>query len=235
VFVPLPAGAGPKQASTQPQPIHVRSVRPLEFAYAKWVQTYGLTSLDLRAIAALPNVVGAVPVRRFPHESRHLEYRHESVVVGATPELADMLPLPLEAGRFLSADDMRERRNVAVLGADVADALFPGEDPLSQTIVLNRESYVVIGVLEDGGASDPITAARHASILVPLSTCQCRFGEKIILRTGGSRRAEAVELSDIYVTLHRSQDLPGIVESIRELLVAAHEKQDWAVSAAVGR
>jgi putative ABC transport system permease protein len=153
-------------------------------------------------------------------------------VVGATPELADVLPLPLATGRFLSADDVRERRNVAVLGADVADALFPGEDPLGQAIVLNRESYVVIGVLEDGGANAPAAAARHASILVPLSTCWSRFGEIVIIRTGGSRRAEAVELSDIYVTMHRSQDLADTVESIRELLRESHEKQDWAVSAA---
>jgi putative ABC transport system permease protein len=179
---------------------------------------------DLNAIAGMSRVVNAVPVRRFPHESRRLNRVHNSTVVGATPELADLLPLPLEAGRFLSVQDMEERRNVAVLGAAVADALLPDTEALGQNIVLNGDIYVVIGVLDD------TTSAEHqASIYLPLTTCQSRFGEKIILRNAGKRRAEAVQLSDIYVTPRSPQDVAPTLEAIRELLTERHEQKDWAV------
>ena len=37
-------------------------------------------------------------------------------------------------GRFFRADEDRSGDQVAVIGADVADALFPAEDPLGRSI-----------------------------------------------------------------------------------------------------
>jgi hypothetical protein len=168
----------------------------------------------------------AIPVRRFRHGSRCLTRMHTSMVVGATPELAGLMPLPLETGRFLMQQDMEERRSVAVLGAGVADALSPDEDAVGRSIVLNREHYVVVGVL---AADDANTTERAGSIYLPLSTCQSRFGAKIIIRSGGTRHAEAVELSDIYVTMRSPLDVVSTLEAIRDLLAERHEKKDWAV------
>ncbi len=179
-FLGPQAGADAKPGAAAPRPLQLHSVQPDTDNTASprsWIQSYGLTVRDLRTIAGLAAVAQAVPVRRFPHEARHLDRHHESLVIGTTPALADMLPLPLAEGRFLVPDDVEQRRNVVVLGAAVADALFTGEAAVGQTIVVNRESFLVVGVLDDSDLGDgPVVLDRHGAVFMPLSTCQSRFG-----------------------------------------------------------
>ena len=182
-------------------------------------------------IAGLPGVTEVAPVRRFFQETRRARRAYSGIVAGATPELADVLSLPLAEGRFLTEADMEGRRNVVVLGAAVADALFPGEEPLGQGIRIHQEAYVVVGVLQDGdiGIGTITAEERDKSAFIPLSTCDARFGERIRIVRGGTRRVEEVQLSDIYVTLRSPDDLPTTRESIRGLLEDAHAKPDWQV------
>ena len=210
-------------------PVQLHSVRPPEQdtgARRAWIESYGLTYRDLRAIAALPTVAQVVPIRRFPQTLGRLDRQHEATVVATTAALADVQPMPLAEGRFLSADDARERRMVVVLGAAVADALFPDSDAIGATIVLNKEAYEVVGVLQDAaGASDN-------SVFLPLTTCLSRFGERVIIRTKyGSRHAEQVAISDLLVVLDSPQDRRATVESIRGILDEHHNRPEWLIQA----
>jgi putative ABC transport system permease protein len=45
--------------------------------------------------------------------------------------------VPLAEGRFISADDLAERRRVVVLGFKSASLLFPGRPMLGETITIN--------------------------------------------------------------------------------------------------
>ena len=58
-------------------------------------------------------------------------------VVLANTEVAD--------GRFFTDADDRHRRDVAVLGANVVEQLFQGEDPIGKTIVVDSHPFEVIG------------------------------------------------------------------------------------------
>jgi putative ABC transport system permease protein len=49
-------------------------------------------------------------------------------------------------GRFFTDTDNHFRRMVCVLGSDVAEALFPGLDPVGKEILVNNRQYLVIGV-----------------------------------------------------------------------------------------
>jgi hypothetical protein len=229
---PTPDGGG-KEAKRPDKTLVVRSVRPVdsERAPGRWVENYGLTHQDFRMIAGLPGVTEVAPVRRFFQETRRARRAYSGIVAGATPELADVLSLPLAEGRFLTEADMEGRRNVVVLGAAVADALFPGEEPLGQGIRIHQEAYVVVGVLQDGdiGIGTITAEERDKSAFIPLSTCDARFGERIRIVRGSTRRMEEVQLSDIYLTLRSPDDLPTTRESIRGLLEDAHAKPDWQV------
>ncbi|MCX6619681.1 MAG: ABC transporter permease [Acidobacteria bacterium] len=79
--------------------------------------------------------------------------RVESLIVrGAEPDYPDAIPLfSVAQGRFISRYDEEHARPVAVLGADVADALFPHLDPIGQSVRVNGKLYDVIGVF----ARDP--------------------------------------------------------------------------------
>ena len=72
----------------------------------------------------------------------------EKVIVrGTEPEYIVALPLfNIERGRFISAFDQEHARPVVVLGASIAESLFPNSDPLGKTVRINGAVYEVIGV-----------------------------------------------------------------------------------------
>src|SRR5258708_7668545 len=77
------------------------------------------------------------------------------VVARATglPERTDGNQLVLTAGRFFTYEDETEMANYCVLGAGVADKLFPFEEPLGKTIQMRGHRFLVIGVTAERVAS----------------------------------------------------------------------------------
>ncbi|HET6437861.1 MAG TPA: ABC transporter permease [Anaeromyxobacter sp.] len=55
-------------------------------------------------------------------------------------------------GRFIAATDVLLGRRVAFLGADVADVLFPGQDPVGQQVRIRGAAFEVIGVAQRMGS-----------------------------------------------------------------------------------
>jgi putative ABC transport system permease protein len=69
-------------------------------------------------------------------------------VDGVTPELADIMNIQIDEGRFLSPADMQQRNHVVVIGAEAKRKLFSGMFPLGQKIHINGISFEVVGVLK---------------------------------------------------------------------------------------
>jgi RND family efflux transporter MFP subunit len=225
-------GASPAAGKDQsrrggPPPVVVRSVKPPTDATDKraWINAYGLTEADRDRIAGLPTVREAVPARGLPLEARHLQRRHEVHVVATTPAYADVRHLQVDEGRFLSAEDNGRLRNVAVLGAAAADALFAGEEPLGGAIVLGKQPYVVVGVLRERDAAAEV----NNGVFLPLRTCNARFGKRVTVRRDGGNVVEAIPLTEILVTLRDPRDTAETVEDIRDILAQSHRRLDWAV------
>jgi RND family efflux transporter MFP subunit len=211
----------------------VRSVKPADELRGRraWIAAYGLTYADLEHIAALPAVQQVAPVRSFPQDMRRRTLTHPGRVIACTPDFADINRLDLAAGRFLDAEDEVHSRNVVVLGSALADGLFPGEEPLGQTILMGKHLYVVVGILREQAVPAGGPAAREANngAFIPLRTCQARFGQRVILRKGGARTAEEVPLSAILVLPSDPRQAPATAQEIRSLLERAHQKRDWDV------
>lgn len=74
-------------------------------------------------------------------------------VAGGTADFFDNNGFALASGRFFGEGEAMGGAPVAVLGADVADVLFPGEDPLGRTVRVKQRTFRVIGVLERRGAN----------------------------------------------------------------------------------
>ena len=70
-------------------------------------------------------------------------------VRGVEPEYARVIPLfSVAEGRFISPYDLEHARSVVVIGAAIADSLFPHADPLGKTVHLDGRPYEVIGVFD---------------------------------------------------------------------------------------
>ena len=74
-----------------------------------------------------------------------------SLVQGVTFEFDRINETPIEKGRYFLEQEVDAARAVAILGADVAETLFGGEDPLNQRIKIRGENFTVIGVVEKKG------------------------------------------------------------------------------------
>jgi multidrug efflux pump subunit AcrA (membrane-fusion protein) len=230
-FLSRAAGSESRAPENGNKQIRVSSVLPPELLAGSRTRilTYGLTLKDMNCISALPNVGDVVPVRRVPQSVRHWQRVRNCLIVATTPQRANLADIHTAAGRFFAAEDLEQRKNVAVLGIDVADDLFPGDDAVGQVIVVGGHGYTVVGVLQDRPAETGITTeVVDSSIYLPLSTFQARFGERILLRLSGSLRGERVQLNDIWLTVP-SEAVSATVENIRTVLEENHQKQDWSI------
>ena len=97
-----------------------------------------------------------------------------AAVSGTTSVLAGLRDLAIARGRFLSRDDDRTSVPVAVIGADVADALFPAADPVGQAIRVAGRRFAVIGVQARLGSSNGASLDR--SVWIPVQAWERAFG-----------------------------------------------------------
>jgi putative ABC transport system permease protein len=219
--------------------IIVRSVKPPDDSSASqrrsFVATYGLTQADYDRFATLMEsgtVTRMVPMRIFAQDIRHLEKKHGGRVVATTPEYTAINQLSLASGRFLVPDDDLYMRNVAVLGAAVADDLFAFGDPVGQTIQINQYFYVVVGVLRNrspmGGSTTQIAEDFNHDVYISVNTCRGRFGETITNRQSGAFMRERVQLSQVTLTVADIDRVRPSGELIKSLL-RTHLKADWTV------
>lgn len=113
-----------------------------------------------------------------PNEIRHGSERVERIILrGVEPEYAEAIPLfGVETGRFISEYDVEHARPVVVLGAAVAESLFPSSDPLGKTVRLNAKQYEVIGVIPHDPGLFGFGGADQF-VLVPVSEFKKRYPE----------------------------------------------------------
>lgn len=113
-----------------------------------------MTSLeagDSEAIAELSLVAQAVPGVEGPLRVKAGNTALVTKVFGTTYGFLGVRNFRVRSGRFFDADDERSSRRVAVLGARVAEDLFPGENPAGRSIRIRGVPFEVVGVLEAKG------------------------------------------------------------------------------------
>jgi len=83
------------------------------------------------------------------------ETNYQTTVAGVTPAYQEIAGYYPARGQFINAEHEANAANVMVLGAKLAEELFPGQDPIGQRVkffVRNRKLlFVVIGVMEAKG------------------------------------------------------------------------------------
>lgn len=89
---------------------------------------------------------------------------------GASSSYIDNQDLKIATGRFFTRDEEVSNARVAVLGSAVYDELFAGSEAIGETIKLKKESFRVIGVLEEKGVSG--FTNRDKQIYVPVTVAQ---------------------------------------------------------------
>ena len=95
-------------------------------------------------------------------------------VTGTTASLALIRDLNVVDGRFFSADEDRDGATVAVIGADVADALFSLDSPIGKPIRIAQRRFTVVGV--QGRIGSAGSGSQDKYVWIPLRTYERIFG-----------------------------------------------------------
>ncbi len=117
-----------------------------------------LTTEDAHAIGELPHVVAAAPSLRYQNPSvfgsskgtaKYGQHKAENLIIaGDSAANATVYDQKVAQGRFLSQSDQDRAADVTLLGADTAESLFVGEDPIGKEIQIEGRTFTVIGVME---------------------------------------------------------------------------------------
>jgi putative ABC transport system permease protein len=97
-------------------------------------------------------------------------------VQGVEPNFPEVRFVTIAEGRFINADDLAERRRVAVLGSKSATLLFPGRPMLGETITINGYSFTVVG--RAASVSRGNNDGDNQKNYIPLTTMQELFALK---------------------------------------------------------
>ncbi len=97
-----------------------------------------------------------------------------AAITGTGAALAEIRSLEVARGRFFTRDEEARAAAVAVIGRDVADAVFPGLDPLGRGIRVGLRRLEVIGVQDRLGTSAGQSLDRY--VWIPLPTFERAFG-----------------------------------------------------------
>jgi putative ABC transport system permease protein len=116
-------------------------------------------------------------------------------VRGVTPNMVSIEALQPEFGRYISEIDNEHRRNVALIGSEVADNLFGSREVVGREIKIDGAPFDVIGVAKEQGSF--FGNSRDLFVLIPLSTHQKVFGSRqslaISIRARDGARLEDVQ------------------------------------------
>ncbi|MGH9680497.1 MAG: ABC transporter permease, partial [Candidatus Acidiferrales bacterium] len=70
----------------------------------------------------------------------------DTTVYGVTANIGDMKTEQPAEGRYVTDTDNEHHAQVALIGSDVADKLFPGRDPVGKELDIDGRPYEVVGV-----------------------------------------------------------------------------------------
>ncbi len=124
----------------------------------------------------------------------------------------------LFSGRHLIQDDVDHARPVAVIGADVMDALFGMTDPLGKEVLLDNHPFTVVGVAERKGSI--FGDSQDNFVWIPITSFRKDYGTRqSVTIQGESRSMELFEAA---------QDQARVVMRVRRHL-AFRDPDDFAV------
>ncbi len=157
-----------------------------------------------------------------PNEVRYGSERVDQVLIrGVEPEYANAIPMfSVAQGRFVTRYDVEHATPVVIVGAAIADSLFPQSDPIGKTIRVNGKLYEVIGIFEhdEGMFGGP---GVDQFVVMPLTSFHKAFPEirEVFLIFSIDREANIEQAkNDVVEAMRRLRRVPRSEENDFEMI-----------------
>jgi putative ABC transport system permease protein len=122
----------------------------------------------------------------------------------------------IEIGRGFSYKDFEELKKVAVVGHDVSDFFFPGENPVGKTILVGKTPFKIIGVYHRKGKT-PNGHNLDDRVFTPYPVF-----DRVVEKTFGRLsiiRFRVVDISNYWKT----------VKEVRRILLGRHDEDEFTI------
>lgn len=197
---------------------------------------YGLTHSDIETIRdTIPGVTNVIASRIVKKNVWNLGLSMNTDVVGTSVDYPDSRNYNLRVGRFFSETEVRDHANVVVLSDEVANILFPIDNPLGQSVKIDSDYYNIVGVMESEGFSNlgqnqaGSSNAAPSRIFIPFTASRSRFGETTTRQTAGGMESETVELHEAIIQVDNQETVIEVGEIIEQILGRRHRDVDYAI------
>ncbi|MGC8892759.1 MAG: ABC transporter permease [Candidatus Saccharicenans sp.] len=173
--------------------------------YTEQMKRKDLTLEDLETLRKLSH--SAELIGASVETSQNVKYGHQllkNVNIRGVTEVDHLIGsvLELERGRYFTQDDENRSRFVCLIGADVAEKLFPGIDPIGRWIKVSDQNFEVIGLGKRKGKI--LGFSQDNYVWIPITT---------FMKVYGSRRT-------ITINVHTSspEKMQSAMEEVRTIL-----------------
>lgn len=173
-----------------------------------------LTLGDAEALAdpfEAPSVIGVAPMIMETAEVTLAGESEVTSVAGVTPIYSSIRNWTPTEGEFFSEEQMLSRASVALLGVEVADALFGRRSGISgETIRIEGLPFRVVGVMEEKGGGS--FGSQDDIVFIPMTTAQARL----------IRRSPSDEVDILMVQAISADDVLQAGEEVSQILRTRH-------------
>ena len=150
-----------------------------------------------------PSVKSTAPVLQGSFLLKNNDLNINSTLLSSNNDVFSILKLELSDGRFYNFEDIEQKRNVMVIGYEIANELFPNENPIGKNISVMQNvsnsftrkiNFEIIGVIKETGSK--LLYNIDTTVLIPIST-----GDARLFQTNGNvpqilASAQSQELSN---------------------------------------
>jgi putative ABC transport system permease protein len=197
-------------------PLKERKRRAMKPEYADYIKRWCSSVEDVGLVLYIPPVVDGNPIT-----ARVPGYESDTInVSGLSPNMAEISPRDLDAGRFFTPEEDQRDAHVAVIGSSVAEALFPNGHAVDRTFMMDGAEYTVAGVYAKAKGGFFGENGMDSEIDIPLRTAQSRYPQvdrfMIIAKARPGMREGAF------------QEVEGVMRRIRRVPTGAED--DFAIS-----
>jgi putative ABC transport system permease protein len=141
---------------------------------------------------------GSVSYGRYGALLASPELTTTTMMEGVHPDFSDLRSMfSASGGRFLNQRDLAERRRVVFLGDSIAARLFPGSDPVGQTLEIDGLPFTVVGTMASKAQTSMNNGPDADRAIIPASTLKTIYGytrvSSLLVRPRDIREAALVK------------------------------------------
>jgi putative ABC transport system permease protein len=153
------------------------------------------------------SVMGNAEIRAHGHSRRVTVY-------GESPDFSRAFSMHVAVGQFLPADDPRNPRAYAVLGAKARSELFGSTNPLGATLQVGASRFRIIGVMAPKG--QVLGFDLDDTVFIPTARALEVFNREGVM--------------EINIAYRPGSPLQSVVADARRILIARHGREDFTLT-----